>query len=431
MRFYNQAHRFYCGIDLHARSKYVCILDHERGDILVHKDIPCNPAAFLEVIAPYRDSLVVACECLYCWYWLADLCHDEKIDFVLGHALYMKAIHGGKAKDDRIDSRKIAQLLRGGNLPIAYAYPKGQRETRDLLRRRMYLVRHRAELVTHIQMTNSQYNLPPFAKKLVYARNRAELDVAARFTDPSVRQSVETDLALIDKLDELIGEVELYLERTVKVDDADTFYRLRSIPGVGKILALVLLYEIHDIGRFDSEGQFLSYARLVRPQKTSLGKATGGGGAKIGNAHLKWAFSELACLFAREDEQAKRFLARKSAKRGKGKALGILAARLGRTVYAMLRQRRAFDGKRFWGGKGSHTSAGAGELTAVSSGEATTIRDSQLSAGTVNVSTRQARALERQADDPAVPAQTRAAAAPRSPAVTARLRKGCRRVCQA
>jgi transposase len=429
MRFYNQAHRFYCGVDLHTRSKYLCILD-QAGNIVVHQEIACNPAAFLEVIAPYRDGLVVACECLFCWYWFADLCHDEKIDFVLGHALYMKAIHGGKSKDDKIDSEKIARLLRGGNLPIAYAYPKGLRETRDLLRRRMYLVHKRAELVTHIQMTNSQYNLPPFQKKLVYARNRADLDVAARFTDPSVRKSIELDLALIDKLDELIAEVELYLERTVKVDDADTFYRLRSIPGVGKILALVLLYEIHDIGRFGGEGTFLSYARLVRPQKTSVGKVTGGGGAKIGNAHLKWAFSELACLFAREDEQAKRFLARKSAKHGKGKALGILAARLGRAVYALLRQQRAFDGKRFWGGKGSgqtaagQAAAGAGQTPAA---------DNPVSQTTAaaNGSTRQARAQQRHTTDNQPPPPQTQTAKPRSPAVTARLRKGSRRVCKA
>ena len=145
--------------------------------------------------------------------------------------------------------------------------------------------------------------------------------------------------------------MELYLERTVKVDDADTFYRLRSIPGVGKILALVLFYEIHDIGRFASEGEFLSYARLVRPLKTSAGKVKGGGGAKIGNAHLKWAFSEAACLLARESDQAKRFLARKEKQHGKPKALGILAARLGRAVYHMLWQKKPFDPKRFWNGE--------------------------------------------------------------------------------
>jgi transposase len=342
MRFYNQAHEFYCGVDLHARTMYLCILDHA-GQVVFHQDLPTEPAAFLEAIAPFRQGLVVACECLFCWYWLADLCQEQKIPFVLGHALYMKAIHGGKAKDDKIDSKKIAQLLRGGNFPLAYAYPKGLRETRDLLRRRMYLVHKRAEVVAHLVNTNSQYNLPAFGKKLIYARNRTALNIAARFADASVRTNIEVDLRLLDSFDELIGDVELYLDRTVKVDDADTFYRLRSIPGVGKILSLVLLYEIHDSDRFGGEGEFLSYARLIRPQKTSAGKVTGSGGGKIGNAHLKWAFSEAACLLARESDQAKRFLARKAKQHGKAKALGILAARLGRAVYHMLRQKKAFD----------------------------------------------------------------------------------------
>ena len=356
MRFYQHPHAFYCGVDLHARTMYLCILD-TAGAIVLHKEVPAEPAAFLEAVAPFRDGLVVACECLFCWYWLADLCQAEKIDFVLGHALYMKAIHGGKAADDKIDSSKIAHLLRGGNLPIAYVYPKGLRETRDLLRRRMHLVHKRAEVVSHTVNTNSQYNLPPFGKKLIYARNRQALKIAERFTDASVRKSIEVNVRLLDSLDELIGDVELYLERTVKVDDADTFYRLRSIPGVGKILALVLLYEIHDIRRFAGAGEFLSYARLIRPLKTSAGKVKGGGGAKIGNAHLKWAFSEAACLLARESDQAKRFLARKEKKHGKPKALGILAARLGRCVYHMLRQKKAFDAKRFWNGEPGVTPA--------------------------------------------------------------------------
>jgi transposase len=335
---------------------YLCVLDHA-GVVVLHNEVPAEPAAFLEAIAPFRDGLVVACECLFCWYWLADLCRDENIAFVLGHALYMKAIHGGKAADDRIDSGKIADLLRGGNLPFAYVYPRGLRETRDLLRRRMYLVHKRAEVVAHLVNTNSQYNLPPFGKKLIYARNRQALNIPERFTDPSLRQNVELDLRLLDSLDDLIGDVELYLERTVKVDDADTYYRLRSIPGVGKILSLVLLYEIHDIKRFAGEGEFLSYARLIRPRKTSAGKVKGGGGGKIGNAHLKWAFSEAACLLARESDQAKRFLARKTKKNGKAKALGILAARLGRAVYHMLRQKKAFDANRFWNGEPKMTPA--------------------------------------------------------------------------
>jgi len=107
--FYTQQHKHYCGIDLHARAMYVCILD-QHGTKLVHKNLPTTPEALLRVIAPYREDLVVGVECMFTWYWLADLCQKEGIAFVLGHALYMKAIHGGKAKNDKIDAHKIAVL---------------------------------------------------------------------------------------------------------------------------------------------------------------------------------------------------------------------------------------------------------------------------------------------------------------------------------
>ena len=351
MRFYNQQHPFTCGIDLHARTMHVCILD-QAGNAVFDRNLPCRPDAFLRAIAPFRHGLVVGAECMFAWYWVADLCAEHDIPFVLGHALYLKAIHGGKAKNDRIDAGKLARLLRGGNFPIAYAYPKGMRETRDLLRRRTYLVRKRAELLTHLQILNSQYNLPPFAKKLSAAANRDELKIAARFADPSVQQSATVDLAVIDVLEEHIDALELYLARTAKVDDLQTFYRLRSILGVGKIIALILLYEIHDIRRFPTEGQFLSYCRLVRCRHESAGKVLGSGGKKIGNAHLRWAFAEAACLFLRESERSKKWQAKQLKKRSEGQVLGILAARLARAVYQMWRKGEAFDEDRFWSSQG-------------------------------------------------------------------------------
>src|SRR5262245_34349450 len=153
MRFYNQQHRFYCGVDLHARTLSLHILDAQ-GKTLLAQTLAASPDAFLHAVAPFRDGLVVACECLFAWYWLADLCTDEGIPFVLGHALYRKAIHGGKAKTDQLDAQKIAALLRGGLLPQAYVYPRGLRATRDLLRRR-------AAALVHLTNTNSQYHLPP------------------------------------------------------------------------------------------------------------------------------------------------------------------------------------------------------------------------------------------------------------------------------
>ncbi len=135
MRFYTKQHKFSCGIDLHARTMYLCILDRE-GKIILHRDIKTDPDTFLKTIAPFREDIVVAVECIFVWYWIADLCSAENIPFVLGHALYMKAIHGGKAKNDKVDAYKIATLLRGGMMPMAYVYPSEMRATRDLLRRR-------------------------------------------------------------------------------------------------------------------------------------------------------------------------------------------------------------------------------------------------------------------------------------------------------
>jgi transposase len=284
---------------------------------------------------------------MFAWYWLADLCGAHGIPFILGHALYMKAIHGGKSKSDKIDSQKIALLLRGGMLPQAYVYPPAMRATRDLLRRRTRLVRTRAEALAHIVNTLSQYNLPPIGKKLNFAANR--VGVAERFEEPSVRRNIEADLSLIGHLDDEIRQVELYLVHHAKVDDPQGYARLQTIPGVGKILALIMLYEIHNIGRFAGVGNFVSYARLVRCSHESAGKKSPGKGKKIGNAHVKWAFSEAAVLMLREVPQAARFVARKEKQHGKAKAISILAARLGRAVYFMLRRKEAFDVTRMFG----------------------------------------------------------------------------------
>jgi transposase len=345
MRFYTDQHRYYCGIDLHARRMYICILDAE-GKVRVHRNGPATPEHFLATIAAYREDLVVAVECIFTWYWVADLCAHEGIAFVLGHALYMKAIHGGKAKNDKIDAHKIAVLLRGGMLPMAYVYPREMRATRDLLRRRCHFMRKRAELLTHTQNTASQYLLPTFDKKLAYKGNRT--DVAERFADPEVRKSIETNLALLDHYDRLLTDLELHLTRTAKVHDINAFYRLRSVPGIGKILALVLLYEIHDIHRFPRVQDFVSYCRLVKCAKESDGKHYGYSGTKIGNAHLKWAFSEAAVLCLRGNPAAQRYVTRLATKHGKAKALTILAHKLGRAVYYMLRRGHAFDPKTFF-----------------------------------------------------------------------------------
>jgi len=345
MRFYTTQHPFYCGIDLHARMMYVCLLD-QSGEILVHRNMKTDPDTFLKAIAPYRQGIVVAVECMFTWYWLADLCADEGIPFVLGHALYMKAIHGGKAKNDKIDSQKIAALLRGGMLPQASVYPAKMRATRDLIRRRMPLAHQRAELLAHVQNTNSQYNLPAIGKKIASKANRE--GVAERFADAAVQKSIEVDLALITYYDALLRDVELPIVKTAKHHDPNTLYLLHTVPGIGQILSLVLLYEIHDVNRFPRVQDFVSSCRLVKCARESAGKRYGTSGAKIGNAHLQWAFSEAAVLFLRDHPAAQKHLARLEKKHDKGKALTILAQKLARAVYDMLKRQGAFDKDKFF-----------------------------------------------------------------------------------
>ena len=278
--------------------------------------------------------------------WLAELCAHEGILFVLDQALSMQAIHGGKAKHDTIDSQKIAALLRGGMLPQAYVSPAAMRATRDLLRRRMHLARKRAELLAHVQNTNSQDNLPASGKKIAYKANRD--GVAERFADPAVHKSIEVDLALLGYYDELLRDVELTLLKTAKHHDANTLYLLQTVPGIGKILSLVLLYEIHDINRFPTVQEFVSYGRLVTCAKESAGKRLGTAGTKIGHAHLKWAFSEAAVLFLRDHPPAQKDLARLEKKHDKGKALTVLAHKLARAVYYMLKRPVVFDKEQFF-----------------------------------------------------------------------------------
>jgi transposase len=344
MRFYTKQHQFYCGIDLHARTMYLCILNRE-GEILVHRNMPAGPEPFLKTIAPDRTELVVCVECILTWYWLADRCAREGIPFVLGHALYMKAIHGGKAKNDTIDAQTIAVLLRGGMLPQAYVYPAAMRATRDLLRRRMHLMRKRAELLAHLQHTNSQYNLPEIGQKIAYKANR--VGVAERFPEPAIQKSIEVDLALIGHYDALLRDVERAIGRTATHHNANTLYLLRTVPGIGELLSLVLLDEIHDIQRFPRVQEFVSYCRLVKCAKESAGKRYGTSGTKIGNASLQWAFSEAAVWFLRSNAAGQKDRARLEKKHGQGKAFTVFAQKLARAVYYMLKRPTAFDMQTF------------------------------------------------------------------------------------
>jgi len=189
--------------------------------------------------------------------------------------------------------------------------------------------------------TPTAHTICPRSVRSPYRANRS--GVAQRFSYPAVQTSIAADLSLIDFYDTLLNRLELFITSQAKQQDHHSFYLLRSVPGIGKILALTILYEIHDITPFPRVQEFVSYCRLVKCSRQSAGKNYRFSGKKIGNVHLKWAFSEAAVLFLRHNPEGQKLLARLERKHGKAKALTILAHKLARAVYFILRREKAFD----------------------------------------------------------------------------------------
>ena len=344
MKYYTSTTQFNCGIDLHARQMYVCLMDRD-GKKLVHTNIKNNDFDFfLKLIAPYRHDLTVCCECMFGWYWLADACQAAGLHFVLAHALYLKAIHGGKNKNDRIDSEKIAHLLRSNLIPPAYVYPADKRSLRALLRQRLFFVWRRSELLSRIHSHQLAHNRIP-QKQTRANRDPWEQQLLAAEDHPLRQLALKNDLAMIRHFDTQIGQLEEELQRQAKKSAAREYALLQTVPGIGENLGMTILCEIGDIARFPTVKNFLSYSRLVKGTVASAGKIKGLRGAKLGNPYLRWAFGE-AAVIAKRDHAVIGPLAQRLEARMHGnkfKANTVVAIKLARAVYFMLKGKTVFD----------------------------------------------------------------------------------------
>ncbi len=345
MKYYTSTTEFNCGIDLHSRQMYVCLMDRS-GKILVHTNIRNNDFNFfLQLVAPYRHDLTVCAECMFGWYWLADACAQAGIHFVLAHALYLKAIHGGKNKNDRIDSEKLAQLLRVNLIPPSYVYPAAQRPLRALLRQRLHFVWDRTELITRVQSHQLAHNRIPNSCS---NRDRWQEHALAQEPNRVYQLALQNQFALIRHFDTQIAILDDQLERLTKVHAQRDYILLQTITGIGKHLGLTLLYEIGDIDRFPTVKDFLSYCRLVKGTVASAGKIKGLRGHKLGNPYLRWAFGEAAIIAKRDQAFMGPLYQRLLVRMGgnKFKANALLAIKLARSVYYMLKSKTVFDPQR-------------------------------------------------------------------------------------
>jgi len=347
MKYYCTTTEFNCGIDLHARQMYVCVMDRQ-GRKLVHCNVRNNDFAFfLKLIQPYRHSLTVCCECMFGWYWLADACAEAGLTFVLAHALYLRLIHGGKNKNDRIDSEKITHLLRSNLIPPAYVYPAKLRPLRALLRQRLVYVWSRAELLARISSHQLAHNRTP-ARQTRRIRDPWEEELLAAEDHPLRQFALKNDLAMIRHYDAQIKLLEGRLVSLAKKHSGREFALLQSVPGIGLSLGLTILHEIGPIERFPTVKDFLSYSRLVKGTVASAGKIKGLRGAKLGNPYLRWAFGEAAVIAKRDPTVIGPLAQRLEARLGgnKFKANTVLAIKLARAVYYMLKSKTVFDPER-------------------------------------------------------------------------------------
>jgi transposase len=223
------------------------------------------------------------------------------------------------------------------------------RATRDLLRRRHRLVRLRAEAFSHIQMVAHQYCIEDITPQSVKDRKNRR-DLIEQFGEQDLRDLIASDFDVIESLDPVIEQIEIKIKASALHHDSKSFSLLKTTPGIGDMIALIILYETHNIRRFPTPQKFSSYARVVRCERTSSGKSIGFKNQKIGNPYLKWAFNSIIISAQQTSERIGKYYRRLESKYGRPRARGRIAHQFAVSVYAMLKKQEPFSEERFFAG---------------------------------------------------------------------------------
>ena len=332
----------YSGIDLHSNNSVVLVSD-EADRALYQRRLPNDLSTILAALAPYHEELAgVVVESTYNWYWLVDGLQGAGYRVHLANPAAMKCYEGLKHSDDESDAAYLAKLLRLGILPTGYICPPAERAVRDLARKRLQLVRTRNSQVVSVESNLARQTgsrLSSNAVKRMTAAGAAELGLPE-----DVTPAVAANVAVIQTLNAEVAKLEARLRQRVRLRPQ---YRvLITVPGIGEVLATLIMLETGSIARFAAVGNFASYARCVDSKHLSNGKRKGAGNVKNGNKYLAWAFIEAANFARRYCPEAKRFYERKKAATNNLVATKALAHKLARACYHMLKEGQPFDVKR-------------------------------------------------------------------------------------
>jgi len=337
--------RLYCGIDLHSTNSYVAIIDEE--DRAVYRQrLPNDLGLILSELGPYADRLVgVVVESTYNWYWLVDGLADSGYRVHLANPSALGQYHGLKYADDQSDSRWLAHLLRLGILPEGYIYPREQRGLRDLLRRRGRLVQQRTASLVSLQNQFHRHT-----GRRLPARAVRALDIESigqQLVDANVALSAMATWRVVECIDKEVQSLEREVQRQLKPDRMVKL--LKTVAGVGDVLAPTIRLETGDVGRFRSPGKYVSYCRAVGSRHLSNHKVKGRGNTKNGNPYLSWAFVEAAHFAVRFHPPVRRFYERKKARTHRVVAVKAVAHKLARASYHVMRDQVQFQVERAFG----------------------------------------------------------------------------------
>jgi transposase len=336
----------FCGVDLHSNNAMYVITDG-RDKQLLAKRLPNQLPTILETLKPFRPRLkVVAVESTYNWYWLVNGLMDHGYPVVLANPSEMEQYDGIKEADDLTDAAFLAKLSRLEVLPTGYIYPKQDRPVRDLLRRRTLLVQQRTGIVLSVQNLSMRQSGHTLAWRDI---RRLDPTQRAGLLGDHDCLSFEADqqIDLIEQFNETIRRFEKKVLEHAR--PKPQYELLQTMPGVGVILALTILLETGDIGRFQTVGDYTSYCRCVRAVHRSNGKKKADNNSRNGNGYLAWAFVEAVHHAIRVCPKAKSFYDKKRAKRNGVLATKALAAKWAKAAYYILKRHEPFDLTRVFG----------------------------------------------------------------------------------
>jgi transposase len=335
----------YGGIDLHANNSVVVLLD-EQDQVVYQKRLSNCLEQILQQLAPYQASLRgLVVESTYNWYWLVDGLMEAGYTVHLANTAAIQQYAGLKHTDDHSDARWLAHMLRLGLLPQGYIYPKAERPVRDLLRKRGQLVRYKTAHLLSIQNLMARNTGAAISGNRIKQWERD--DVAGLLPDAERALAVTSTLAVMHCLADQITLLERAVKERVKLRPA--FRQLLTVSGIGDILALTIMLETGEIGRFATVGTFASYCRCVGSDKLSNGKRKGQGNTKNGNKYLAWAFVEAANFAVRYNPQIKGYYQRKKAKTNGVVAIKAVAHKLARACYYVMRDQVPFETAKAFG----------------------------------------------------------------------------------